>query len=360
MHLATRIGAAFAATALCASVALAQNVSVTVNGQPAQLNPEPMERAGRVFVPLRGVFERLGASVVYANGQINAQGNGRAVSLNIGSTQAMVNGQPQTLDVAPFIIGASTYVPLRFVAQALGSQVNWDNNNRIVAIVSGGGPPQGGPPAPQPPPQQYQQQPPRSPLTLSRERPADGRNVASVRPTIETMFANGNADPNSIRMFLDGADVTNDATRSPNGVVYSPPSDLLSQQHRVTVRGNDQNGQPFRLGWTFTSGTSREQNFINNLEPGDGQNIRPTFNVTGRTLPNSIVEIDAGASLNVGGMIAFGGDHERIQAAADGNGNFAQQVQLRTGPGQTVTVVITSTAPNTNTSVKVTRHYSVS
>ena len=50
---------------------------------------------GRVFVPLRGVFEQLGASVVYSNGTIDANGNGRDISLQIGSTQATVNGQPQ-------------------------------------------------------------------------------------------------------------------------------------------------------------------------------------------------------------------------------------------------------------------------
>ena len=123
------------AVALCAGLALAQSdVSVTLNGAPLVLNPPPQQRAGRVFVPLRGVFERLGASVVYDGGTINAQGNGHAVSLHIGSTQASVDGQVQNLDVAPFIIGASTYVPLRFVSQALGASVNYDASSRIVAL----------------------------------------------------------------------------------------------------------------------------------------------------------------------------------------------------------------------------------
>src|ERR1700727_2743703 len=102
------LGSAIAAVALCTSLALAQSdVSVTLNGTPLNLNPAPQERAGRVFVPLRGVFEQLGASVVYQNGTINAQGRGnRSVSLHIGSTQAMVDGQSQALDVAPVIVGA--------------------------------------------------------------------------------------------------------------------------------------------------------------------------------------------------------------------------------------------------------------
>jgi len=112
----------------------AQEVGITINGNPVNVSPAPINQAGRVFVPLRGVFENLGASVVYDNGLINATGDGHTISLNIGSTQATVDGNPQTIDVAPFIIGASTYVPLRFVSQALGATVDYDATNRVVAI----------------------------------------------------------------------------------------------------------------------------------------------------------------------------------------------------------------------------------
>lgn len=139
-------GAAALASALfLVTAAEAQEaVQIQINGSPVNVSPAPTIQDGRVFVPLRGVFESLGASVVYSNGQINATGNGREISLHIGSTQATVDGNPQTIDVAPFIIGASTYVPLRFVSQALGASVDWDNTNRIVAITMQG--------APQPPP----------------------------------------------------------------------------------------------------------------------------------------------------------------------------------------------------------------
>ena len=347
MQLGTRIAAVVAALALMAGIAAAQSVSVTVNGQPTSLNPAPMERAGRVFVPLRGVFERLGASVVYQNGLINAQGNGRSVSLHIGSTQASVNGQPQALDVAPFIIGASTYVPLRFVAQALGAQVNWDNSNRIVAIVNNGAPAPVAA-APQPPAQ--------SALRLSNVTPARDSVVSSTRPTIEATFTGATADPNSIRVTLDQLDVTGETTRSPSGIVFSPPSDLQSTQHTVKITGKDSNGASFDRGWMFTSGTSRLTNYIQNLSPAEGAAIPPTFTVSGRTLPNSSIQIDAGASTNLGGVFSFGGDHERIMATADGNGNFSQTVNLNAAPGQTVNLVVTSTEPTTKSSVRVTRH----
>src|ERR1700758_3274696 len=113
-RLSIAVAASLALAAMAAGPALADGPSVQVNGATANLNPAPTERAGRVFVPLRGVFEQLGATVVYDSGAINATGRHHTVSLHVGSLQAVVDNQPETLDVAPFIIGASTYVPLRF------------------------------------------------------------------------------------------------------------------------------------------------------------------------------------------------------------------------------------------------------
>jgi len=126
--------------AVFAVVTPALAISVTVNGNNVNLAPPPIERAGRVFVPLRGLFEQLGASVVYENGVINATAGSQTVSLTIGSQQATVDGSPQTVDVAPFIVGASTYVPLRFVSQALGATVNYDGTNQIVAVTTASAP----------------------------------------------------------------------------------------------------------------------------------------------------------------------------------------------------------------------------
>ncbi len=132
------IAAVGAVSGFGTGAANAAAVTIVVNGATVNFDQPPEERAGRVFVPLRGVFERLGASVVYSNGQINATGNGHNVSLHIGSTQATVNGQPVAVDVAPFLVGARTLVPLRFVAQALGATVDYNNSTRVVSINNGG------------------------------------------------------------------------------------------------------------------------------------------------------------------------------------------------------------------------------
>ncbi|MGB8266127.1 MAG: stalk domain-containing protein, partial [Candidatus Velthaea sp.] len=130
---------ALAACLFSAFPATAQDaVTVTINGTATSFSPPPIVQAGRVFVPLRGVFERLGASVDYAGGTINATGNGRDITLQIGSTQATVDGEIKTIDVAPFIVGESTFVPLRFISEALGAGVAWDETNRVVAIDMNG------------------------------------------------------------------------------------------------------------------------------------------------------------------------------------------------------------------------------
>jgi copper amine oxidase-like protein len=359
---ARAVAAAAGAVALCTSIALAQSgVSVTLNGAPLNLNPAPQERAGRVFVPLRGVFEQLGASVVYENGTINAQGHGnRSVSLRIGSTQATVNGQPQAMDVAPFIIGASTYVPLRFVSQALGATVNYDASNRLVALsADNGGPRQGPPPAQQPP--QALQPPPQRPqpssVGLSAVHPGRGESVQARRPTIEADFNEARANPNSIRLELDGVNVTDQSSRSPRGVVYSPPSDLQSGPHQVRVFGADVNGAPFEGRWNFSSGTSTVSNSITDLRPANGAGVHDQFTVSGHTMPGARVIVQVAtvsqptAENVIGQLLGATGqsNNVRSEVIADGSGNFSAPIAIPARPGQPLTLVVDSTDAQTKT-----------
>src|ERR1700676_468456 len=353
----TRRLSALAAASLLAAVAIpavaAGPVTVTVNGQPANLNPPPTERAGRVFVPLRGVFEQLGASVVYQSGIINATGRGHNISLKIGSQQATVDGQQQNVDVAPFIIGASTYVPLRFVSQALGATVNYDGANRIVAISASGVTAQAQTITPAPNPNAAG-----GAITLANVLPARGASVSSRRPTIEATFAGGNADPNSIRVSLDGADVTADSTRSPHFFSYAPRSPLQAGEHAVQVQGTDTNGNPFNRGWRFSSGTAAAVGQITNVRPANGSTVGRQFTISGRTTPGARVTIQIGAagggSNTIGGLIGAllgGGGNQGNTASytitADGNGAFAQGVSINAPSGTQLAIAINATDTQT-------------
>lgn len=241
-------GLVFALGALvCTAVAVAQNVTVIVNGQTMNFPEPPIERAGRVFVPLRGIFEQLGASVVYSNGQINATGRGRTVSLTIGSTQAIVDRQPATLDVAPFIVGATTFVPLRFVSQALGASVNWNNQTSTVTITSAAG-------IPVPPPQRPVPVPPPAarPARLVSTSPTG--TIFNSFPTIRFAFDRPVAFAR-LRVWINGRQVTATLRQvSPSSFTFNAPWRLNRGPQRVRVTGVTTGGASFDLSWTFVRG----------------------------------------------------------------------------------------------------------
>ncbi len=169
------MGAGLASTT--AAQTAAPYVRVFVDGAPVAFDQPPVIVDGRVLVPLRGVFERLGATVAWdpASQTVLAQSGATSVSLRIGSPQVFVNGQPQMLDVPAMLVGGRTLVPLRFVSQALGAGVTWDAASSTVQITSSGAaaapvtvPPSVTYPPAQPyPPATYTPAPPAAPATIS-------------------------------------------------------------------------------------------------------------------------------------------------------------------------------------------------
>jgi hypothetical protein len=350
MHHIHRIGAVLAAgtlsTTLVAGTALAQDVNVTLNGAPLSLSPPPLTRAGRVFVPLRGVFERLGASVVYENGTINAQGHGHSISLHVGSTDAVVDGAQQLVDVAPFIVGASTYVPLRFVSQALGARVGYDAANRVVALMEGNaGPPnEVVTPAPvQPPPRVVEAPPPPADLRLIELRPADGASIRASRPEIAGRFSQP-VDVNSVRITLDGRDVSSTSYLNPVQFSFTPGYDLPAERHVVQIAGRTRDGARFDRRFDFTSGAGVTANFVRVLRPESGSVVGQTFHVAGSTLPNSKVRIAASGNVAGNGALLLR-DTYTTDVTANGNGEFTTDVPLQDAAGANVTLQVQSISP---------------
>jgi hypothetical protein len=108
-----------------------------VNGEPILFTGmQPFETQGTVLVPLRGVFEAMGASVDYnpAQRRIFAQRGERSIILPLGASSATVDGEARPLAMPAEVINGATMVPLRFVAEALGSNVRWVASNRLVDI----------------------------------------------------------------------------------------------------------------------------------------------------------------------------------------------------------------------------------
>ncbi len=123
---------------LAGSPASAQ-ISVDVNGRPVQFgNVQPAKIGGRVLIPLRAVVESLGAEIKWDGSTQTVRGSKgeRSFSLQINSRSATVNNNAVSLDVPAQLLSGTTMVPLRFVAEALGAEVEWNAATSRVAINS--------------------------------------------------------------------------------------------------------------------------------------------------------------------------------------------------------------------------------
>lgn len=143
---------ALAATLAPAPTHAQGTVRVFVDGDLVRFDQPPIVVGARILVPLRGIFERLGATVEWeaATRTVIAVRGSTVVELVIGRRHARVNDRVVPLDVPAMVTRGRTLVPLRFVSESLGAEVQYQDSTRTVLIFSPGAQP--GPPPPAPPP----------------------------------------------------------------------------------------------------------------------------------------------------------------------------------------------------------------
>lgn len=97
---------------------------------------------GRTFVPLRLISEKLGAKVDYyyeKDKQIVIEKSDLKILMNVNKLEAKVNNYEIKLEVKPYIKDGSTMVPLRFISETLGEEVEWDSKSwtAIIGLIAG-------------------------------------------------------------------------------------------------------------------------------------------------------------------------------------------------------------------------------
>ncbi len=113
-------------------------IDITVNGTYIQVDSAPVIENGRTLVPVRSVSNALVFDDVTWDGtakKVTVSGNGTEITLKIGEKTAIVNGKKQQMDTAAKIINDRTYVPIRFVSEAMGADVDWNHKLYTVEIV---------------------------------------------------------------------------------------------------------------------------------------------------------------------------------------------------------------------------------
>ncbi|GAC1549311.1 MAG: hypothetical protein NVS3B16_22990 [Vulcanimicrobiaceae bacterium] len=155
---------------LCGSTALAQPATATgdfgnppsgeipilFNDHTVYATPDLLKRNrvlaalvkdGRIYVPLRSMFEQMGATVTATpDGRtVTAVKTGAKVSVTLGKAEVVIDGEPRPLDVPPMLYKGVVLVPVRVISEALGAYVQWVPSRRLVVVRYN-------PPIPSPPP----------------------------------------------------------------------------------------------------------------------------------------------------------------------------------------------------------------
>jgi len=123
---------------LFAAPAMAGDIKVVLDGKNVAFTVPPMIDNGSTLVPMRAIFEAMGATVSWDQATQTATGvkGDTKVILPIGSTSPTINGTVKTIAVPGKVVNGSTLAPLRFIGEAFGGTVTWDGATQTATIVS--------------------------------------------------------------------------------------------------------------------------------------------------------------------------------------------------------------------------------
>ena len=115
-----------------------KKISVTLNGKKIEFDQKPLIKNDRTLVPLRKIFEALGASVEWdqQNKTVTATKDGTLIMLTVGKNILFKNGKTSNIDIAPEVINDRTMVPVRVISESFGCNVEWDQENLTVKITN--------------------------------------------------------------------------------------------------------------------------------------------------------------------------------------------------------------------------------
>lgn len=116
------------------------SVMVKVNGEYLKFDQEPIIVNDRTMVPMRFIFEKFGLDVMWDDktqtASVFLDDISGGLSFHIGNEYANINGKDFLLDTAPMLVGDRTLIPLRFLSEALGYIVSWNEIPQEVIINS--------------------------------------------------------------------------------------------------------------------------------------------------------------------------------------------------------------------------------
>jgi len=111
---------------------------IKLNSKILGFEQAPVVEQDRTLVPMRFLFEQMGAAVGWDESTETATitKDGEQISFQIDSPAAKVGGEVKLMDVPAKLVSDKTMVPLRFLSENLGYNVEWDEATKMVKIIT--------------------------------------------------------------------------------------------------------------------------------------------------------------------------------------------------------------------------------
>lgn len=121
-----------------ATVIVKEQVTITVDKAIVKTDVPPINVQGQTLVPVRGIFNAFKADIdwIACEQRVFVRKDNTVIWLRIGEPHAKVNDDIIPLAVPAMIYRGRTMVPLRFIAESLGAQVNWDPGTQTITILT--------------------------------------------------------------------------------------------------------------------------------------------------------------------------------------------------------------------------------
>ncbi|KMY51031.1 copper amine oxidase N-terminal domain-containing protein [Peribacillus loiseleuriae] len=117
---------------ITSSPTYAAAIQIKIDGVAIASDVNPEIKNNRTMVPLRVISENLGAKVNWSDSQVTITKSNMQVILKLNSNTVVKNGQTALFDVRPYIKNNRTFVPIRFLAETFGCNVNYKNSTVTV------------------------------------------------------------------------------------------------------------------------------------------------------------------------------------------------------------------------------------
>jgi len=260
-------------------------VPILFNDHHVYANPDTLRQGrvlaalvknGTLMVPLRSMFEQMGATVSYdaASKSVKASKPGSEVQVTLGKNEVLINGDSRPLDVPPMMYKGVLLVPVRVISEALGAYVQWVPEQHVCVVRYI-------PPTPVPTPAPTA---PPTPVPTPVPTPA---------PTPSPLgFIQGGFNLHQVaNEFSPAGNHSTGAWTGEAGLFFGPfaiTGNIRSDQYRTTHNAQDPSGNPLTQFGTIDGGTATIPVSTQNLTQWDGrleyQILKPHFNIAGSYL----------------------------------------------------------------------------